>query len=105
MNSCKKTKIAYFEDNAIYTNDIQVQDATFDYDNPTGQGKGLLVNDENGNPFFFQTNLNSSLKEAIQTLIDAFTISTPPTSAYEIALDTNLKAAKTKLEQILEIIP
>lgn len=106
--TCNKTKLGFFSSNKIYADQaltIEVIDAIDEYDSDTAEGKGLIVNNENGNPYFFQTDLNSSIKEMCQTLIDAFSITTLPTSAYEIELDTNLKAAKVKLEDILKNIP
>lgn len=108
METCKKNKRAYFKENLIYADaekTIEIPDATSDYDSLTAEANGFIFLDENNTPIFLQSDLNKDIKDALNILINAFSITTLPSSAWEIELDQKLKDAKIELENILEKIP
>lgn len=109
---CTKAKLGYYSGGAVFADEqltIKIADASSFYDNvdATSFGRGLIVKDELNNPFFFQTDLNTSLKIIIEDLISAFTLVSPPnpTDPWQVELNTNLQALITKLNDINKIIP
>jgi hypothetical protein len=107
---CSKAKVGYYKGGTIFSDaefTVPVSDAISDYTNVESVtfGKGLIIKDELDNPFFFQTDLNTSLKIIIEDLISAFTLVSVPTDAWSIELNTNLQALVTKLNEINKIIP
>jgi len=109
---CSKAKIGYYKGGTIFSDaefTVPVSDAISDYTNveTVSFGKGLIIKDELGNPFFFQTDLNTSFKIIIKDLISAFTlVSLPnPTDPWAVELNTNLQTLITKLNEINKIIP
>jgi hypothetical protein len=109
---CSKAKIGYYKGGTIFSDaefTLPVSDAISDYTNVDSVtfGKGLIIKDELGNPFFFQTDLNTSFKIIIKDLISAFTlVSLPnPTDPWAVELNTNLQTLITKLNEINKIIP
>ena len=108
MSCSVKAKVSFYKDKVIYSDSaltIPITDAKSDYESDKGEGKGLIVTDEKLEPFFFQTDLNTQVLAVVESLIEAFEVAVTPTSAYEIALNTNLQAAKVKLEEIKDLIP
>jgi len=109
---CSKAKIGYYKGGTIFSDaefTLPVSDAISDYTNVDSVtfGKGLIIKDELGNPFFFQTDLNTYFKIIIKDLISAFTlVSLPnPTDPWAVELNTNLQTLITKLNEINKIIP
>lgn len=109
---CSKAKVGYYKSGTIFSDaefKVTVSDAISDYTNveSVSFGKGLIIKDELDNPFFFQTDLNTSLKIIIEDLISAFTLVSPPnpTDPWAVELNTNLQALVTKLDEINKIIP
>lgn len=107
---CSKAKVSYYKGGTIFSDaefTVPVSDAISDYTNvdSVSFGKGLIIKDELDNPFFFQTDLNTSIKIIIEDLISAFTLVSLPTDAWATELNTNLQALVTKLNEINKIIP
>ncbi len=107
---CSKAKVGYYKGGTIFSDaefTVPVSDAISDYTNVESVtfGKGLIIKDELDNPFFFQTDLNTSVKIIIEDLISAFTLVSVPTDAWTTELNTNLQALVTKLDEINKIIP
>lgn len=109
---CSKAKIGYYKSGTIFSDaefTVPLSDAISDYTNVESVtfGKGLIIKDELDNPFFFQTDLNTSLKIIIEDLISAFTLVSPPnpTDPWAVELNTNLQALITKLNDIKKVIP
>lgn len=108
MACTSKAKVSFYKDKVIYADNaltVPISDAISDYISDKGEGKGLILQDQDNNPFFFQTDLNTQIIATLDALIEAFDVTITPTSAYEVALDTNLKAAKVKLENIKDLVP
>lgn len=104
---CNKAKKAFISDKKIYTDEskkIEITDAKSDLSGD-GEGKGLVVSDEENTPYFFQTDQNKNFIELCEALIDAFSITSAPTSAWETEANTKFAIAKNKLESIKDKTP
>lgn len=92
------------------TDDIIVPDAVHPYNNtndgnPTGTGKGLLIQDIDGLIQFIMTNLNSSVIGMMQTMIDNLNFTSAGTDPLALEIETKLTAIRDALKDQIKQVP
>lgn len=113
--SCEEPKSlvipAIIENGEVKTNEgVVVPDAIHPYNNtddgkPTGSGTGYLFLDKDSLMRFIMDNLNISVIEMMQILIDNFEFDTVSTDPLATEIAGNLTAVKDALKEAIKKIP